>query len=168
MVATGETYGNDYEAWCYKLRDKSLLEGPPLDYWTSQAIVDTYPRSQELAITIFPTPAMSDEPERVFSSCGLMIRPHRSTISPKIVAAPQCLRSWSREGLVTYNIFNRMEARIATLERVFFRYECPMLYKPPVANSCERCGLTVNPVELNFLSSSSDIAGIVNTSSAIF
>jgi hypothetical protein len=60
---------------------------------------------------------MSDEPERVFSSCGIMIRPHQSSLSPKMIAASQCLRSWSREGLVTYNIFDRMDTRLATLEK---------------------------------------------------
>jgi hypothetical protein len=103
-----ESVGNDYEAWCCKPRDRSLIDRPPLDYWTSEAIASTYPRLQRLALTIFSIPAMSDEPERVFSSCGIMIRPHRSSLSPKMIAASQCLPSWSREGLVTYNIFDRM------------------------------------------------------------
>jgi hypothetical protein len=34
-----------------------------------------------------------------------------------MIAASQCLRSWSREGLVTYNIFDRMATRLATLEK---------------------------------------------------
>jgi hypothetical protein len=122
-----ESVGNDYEAWCCKPRDRSLIDRPPLDYWTSEAIASTYPRLQKLALTIFSIPAMSDEPERVFSSCGIMIRPHRSSLSPKMIAASQCLRSWSREGLVTYNIFDRMATRLATLEKETDAHEIQIL-----------------------------------------
>jgi hypothetical protein len=70
---------------------------------------------------------MSDEPERVFSSCGIMIRPDRSSLSPKMIATSQCLRSWSREGSVTYNIFDRMATRLPTLEKETDAYEIQIL-----------------------------------------
>lgn len=111
-----ELFEDDYKRWCRRPRDLSLVDRGPLEFWTSDAISASYPRLQRLALNIFTIPAMSDEPERVFSSCGCMITPHRSTLSPKHVCCCQCLRSRSREELVTFQIFDQMSNRLRTLD----------------------------------------------------
>ena len=69
-----------------------------------------------MALDVFTIPAMSDEPERVFSSTGLMVRPHRSRLSQKVVAMSQCLKNWSRQDLVTFQIFETMKERLQHVE----------------------------------------------------
>jgi hypothetical protein len=44
-----------------------------------------------------------------------------------MIAASQCLRGWSREGLVTYNISDRMATRLATLEKETDAHEIQIL-----------------------------------------
>lgn len=107
---------DDYTRWCRRPRDRSLIDRPPLEFWTSNAISTSYPRLQRLALNVFTIPAMSDEPERVFSSCGCMIAPHRSRLSAKNVCCCQCLKSWSREGLVNFQIFDHMNKRLMALD----------------------------------------------------
>lgn len=107
-----ELFEDDYKRWCRRPRDRSLIDGPPLEFWTRNAIITSYPRLQRLALNVFTIPAMSDEPERVFSSCGCMVVPHISTLSAKHICCCQCLRSWSREGLVTFQIFDQMSKRV--------------------------------------------------------
>jgi hypothetical protein len=69
-----------YQRWCQRPRDRFALESPPLEFWTSYAFKKTFPRLQKIALDVFTIPAMSDEPEKVFSSTGLMVRPHRSRL----------------------------------------------------------------------------------------
>jgi hypothetical protein len=107
---------DEYQQWCQRPRDRFALESPPLEFWTSYAIKKTFPRLQKMALDVFTIPAMSDEPERVFSSTGLMVRPHRSRLSQKIIAMSQCLRNWSRQDLVTFQIFDTMKERLQHVE----------------------------------------------------
>jgi hypothetical protein len=69
-----------------------------------------------MALDVFAIPAMSDELERVFGSTGLMVRPHRLRLSQKVVAMSQCLRNWSRQDLVTFQIFGTMKERLQHVE----------------------------------------------------
>jgi len=57
-------------------------------------------------------------PERVFSSTGILVRPYRSKLSVKTIAASQCLRSWSKEGIVTFQIFEKMKDRLQHIETI--------------------------------------------------
>jgi hypothetical protein len=66
---------DDYKRWCRRPRDRALIKQPPLSFWMSEPIQTAYPRLQKLALNLFTIPAMSDEPERVFSSAGAMITP---------------------------------------------------------------------------------------------
>jgi hypothetical protein len=69
-----------------------------------------------MALNVFTIPAMSDEPEKVFSSIGLMVRPHRPRLPQKVIAMSQCLRNWSRQDLVTFQIFKTMKERLQHVE----------------------------------------------------
>lgn len=73
----------------------------PLDWWSSVGVQQRYPRLSQMAIDLFTIPAMSDEPERTFSSTGLMVTPHRSRLSPEIIGQAQCLKSWQQQGIIS-------------------------------------------------------------------
>lgn len=71
-----------------------------LEWWSSREIQERYPRLSRMAIDLFTIPAMSDEPERTFSSTGIIITPHRSQLSPEIIGQAQCLKSWEKQGVI--------------------------------------------------------------------
>jgi hypothetical protein len=111
-----DSLDDEYQQWCQRPRDRFALESLPLEFWTSYAIKKTFPRLQKMALDVFTIPAISDEPERVFSSTGLMVRPHRSQLSHKVIAMSQCLGNWSRQDLVTFHIFETMKERLQHVE----------------------------------------------------
>ena len=45
-------------------------------------------------------PAMSDEPERVFSSAKLLISNVRNRLGDDIIEGSECLKSWIQQGLI--------------------------------------------------------------------
>ena len=53
-----------------------------------------------MAFDIFSIPAMSAEPERVFSLAGAMCSPRRNRLNAESIQACQCLRSWDNVGIV--------------------------------------------------------------------
>jgi hypothetical protein len=53
-----------------------------------------------MAVDLLSIPAMSDEPERLFSRLGLIITPHRNHIKQEAVQAIICLHSWDKSGLI--------------------------------------------------------------------
>jgi hypothetical protein len=54
-----------------------------------------------MAIDLFTIPAMSDGPERTFSSCSLMITSHRGSLESDVVGYTQCTKNWSRNGFIS-------------------------------------------------------------------
>ena len=47
-----------------------------------------------MALNLLSIPAMSAEPERLFSSCKITITDRRNKLSVKVIEALECLRSW--------------------------------------------------------------------------
>jgi hypothetical protein len=45
-------------------------------------------------------PAISDEPERVFSRLGLMITKRRNHLEQSTIQAAQCLHSWDKTKII--------------------------------------------------------------------
>ena len=54
-----------------------------------------------MAIDIYSVPAMSSEPERVFSRAKHTISDHRASLKSKIIELLKCLKSWFRLGIFT-------------------------------------------------------------------
>jgi hypothetical protein len=73
----------------------------PIPYWISKLTV--WPQLAQMALDVYSTPAMSDEPERVFSSGGALLVPRRRQLSAGHVREILCLRSWQDSGIVTLN-----------------------------------------------------------------
>jgi len=47
-----------------------------------------------MALDVFSIPAMSDEPERIFSLAGCMVIDRRNRLKADAVQAGQCLKNW--------------------------------------------------------------------------
>ena len=54
-----------------------------------------------MALDVYSTPAMSDEPERVFSIAGNVLAVRRRHLTSDAVHWPLCLRSWQRSEIIT-------------------------------------------------------------------
>jgi hAT family C-terminal dimerisation region len=53
-----------------------------------------------MAINILSIPAMSDEPERVFSGACCMILWERGQLDPKTIEMTECLKYWKKSGIL--------------------------------------------------------------------
>jgi len=70
----------------------------PIAYWKARR--QAYPRLSRMALDIFTIPAMSSEPERVFSIAGIMVTDRRNRLKAETIQAAQCLRWWQKDGVI--------------------------------------------------------------------
>ena len=64
------------------------------DWWLAAQQQAIYPNLSKMALNLLSIPAMSAEPERLFSSCKITITDRRNKLSVKVIEALECLRSW--------------------------------------------------------------------------
>ena len=64
-----------------------------LSWWLEEVQRRTYSNLSRFAIDILPIPAMSAEPERVFSGCWRTIKWQRMRLGVKVVEEGECLKS---------------------------------------------------------------------------
>ena len=90
--------GDQLDRW---LRDQLTTEGVnnPLEWWRVTGS-KYYPQLTQMALDLLSIPAMSDEPERLFSRLGLIITPRRNLLKQDAVQAIACLHSWDNNGLI--------------------------------------------------------------------
>jgi hypothetical protein len=100
---------DEYSVWCQQPRNP--LVNQPLSFWTTEVIQRQYPRLSRMAIDLFTIPAMSDEPERTFGSCSLMITSHRGSLESDVVEFTQCTKNWLKNGVITPHNFYWKEER---------------------------------------------------------
>lgn len=90
---------DEYQKW-KKLKPNLPYDHPfskdPFSYWFS--IQEKYPKLAQLAFDILSIPASSYDYERMFSELGDMLEPRRSKMSPQLIAAIQCVKSWRNNG----------------------------------------------------------------------
>lgn len=72
----------------------------PIQYWYSNR--QRWPRLALMAIDLFGIPAMSSEPERVFSDTGDVITSKRNRLHADIVGAGMCLKQWDKDGAIDW------------------------------------------------------------------
>jgi len=88
---------DEYEA--YLSRGHGKIKGSALDWWLRDEQRKAWPRLSQMAIDILSIPAMSDEPERVFSGARRTISWSRAKLGSTAIEQTQCLKSWMRSGL---------------------------------------------------------------------
>ena len=103
---------NEFEAWFHtdRLTSKDIDE---LEHYLAQSVVpdllrsacqwwlepsqcQMYPNLFRMAIELLSIPAMSAEPERLFSGAKLTISDQRASLQAQTIEATECLKSWFR------------------------------------------------------------------------
>jgi len=77
-----------------------LIKDPPIQYWQQQ--LQRWPHLTAMALDVYSTPVMSDEPERVFSEVGAALGTRRRLLSADSMKFTQCLKSWIRSGVINF------------------------------------------------------------------
>ena len=71
-----------------------------LTWWCNDTQRQRYPRLSHMAIDILSIPAMSDEPERVFSGARRTISWERGQLGPETIEMIECLKHWKKSGIL--------------------------------------------------------------------
>lgn len=71
-----------------------------LDWWLRQDHQEAYPVLSRFAVMVLSAPAMSDEPERVFSGARRTITWTRMQLGVENIEKTQCLKSWLKSELI--------------------------------------------------------------------
>ena len=88
-----------------------------LDQWLQLSQRRSYPNLSQMAIDILSIPAMSAEPERIFSGCRRIISWTRMRLGIKVIEEGECLKSWIRSGVVAgLRRLRDIEAQEAAIE----------------------------------------------------
>jgi hypothetical protein len=85
-------YQDEYIRYCESLPHHDFED--VRDWWLAAEQQAIYPNLSKMALNLLSIPAMSAEPERLFSSCKITITDRRNRLSVKVIEALECLRSW--------------------------------------------------------------------------
>jgi hypothetical protein len=78
--------------------DRSLpVDKSPIPYWVAKKNI--WPELAAMALDIYSVPAMSDEPERIFSQTGHILAPRRRRLTSKSMEQLMCMKSWLKQGV---------------------------------------------------------------------
>lgn len=77
----------------YEIRTSALT------WWCQDQQQKRWPRLSYMAIDILSIPAMSDEPERVFSGARRTISWERAQLSAENIERIECLKNWHKSGI---------------------------------------------------------------------
>ncbi|KAM0742705.1 hypothetical protein ACQRIT_002882 [Beauveria bassiana] len=72
----------------------------PLEWWCREEQGMEYPRLHQMALDVLSVPAMSDDPERVFSCTRRTISWGRARLSADTIEELQCLGNWVNNDLI--------------------------------------------------------------------
>ncbi|OAQ60846.1 transposase-like protein [Purpureocillium lilacinum] len=89
---------DEYAEWVASADPGDCLVDDPIQYWLLRR--RQYPRLSRMAIDLFSIPAMSSEPERIFSLAGQMVTAQRGRLKADLIGAAQCLSSWEKSGVI--------------------------------------------------------------------
>lgn len=80
------------------------IETSALSWWLNTQQRRRWPRLSQLAINVLSIPAMSSEPERVFSGGRRTISWERMQLGEDTIEVLECLKHWIRSGLVNSSL----------------------------------------------------------------
>ena len=96
---TGPSSQDEYEEYIAEMPTPNSDCTSPLSWWLSDAIQTRWPTLSKIAVDIQSIPAMSAEPERVFSGARRTISWERMQLGEESINRLECLKSWLRTGL---------------------------------------------------------------------
>ena len=88
---------DEYEI--YISQNPIQISGSALDWWLHDEQRESWPRLSQMTIDILSIPAMSAEPERVFSGARRTISWDRMQLGQEIIEKVECLKSWMRQNI---------------------------------------------------------------------
>ena len=71
-----------------------------LQWWAQDPQRKKWPKLSQMALDILSIPAMSNEPERVFSRARRTISWERFLLGEETIEATECLKHWKRSGIL--------------------------------------------------------------------
>jgi hypothetical protein len=71
-----------------------------IQWWSQEQYRKRWPRLSLMALDILSIPAMSDEPERVFSGARRTISWERMSLGASMIEATECLKHWKKSGIL--------------------------------------------------------------------
>jgi hypothetical protein len=78
------------------------VEVDSITWWMEPTQRATYPNLSVMAFDILSIPAMSAEPERLFSGAGITVTERRNRLDAETSEALECLKSWLRSHCTTW------------------------------------------------------------------
>jgi hypothetical protein len=90
---------NELDAYLTDRRETDLSI-VPFKYWMRPSVKAQYPKLSRMAIDLLSIPAMSAEPERIFSLAGVTLSPRRNRLTEDALEAVTCLANWGRNSLI--------------------------------------------------------------------
>ncbi len=85
---------DEYERYCQAERTYGFTSA--LSWWLEETQQKNYPNLSKMAVDILSIPAMSAEPERLFSASKLTVTDRRNRLGTDVMEALECLKSWLR------------------------------------------------------------------------
>ncbi|EFZ03047.2 Ribonuclease H-like protein [Metarhizium robertsii ARSEF 23] len=85
---------DEYERYCKSERTYGFTSA--LSWWLEETQQKNYPNLSKMAVDILSIPAMSAEPERLFSGAKITITDRRNRLGSDVIEALECLKSWFR------------------------------------------------------------------------
>ena len=95
-------------------RHPSLSIGDsPIAYWTGNR--SRWPELASMALDIFAVPAMSDAPERVFSTAGDVLSPRRRLLQSETLGRLMTLKPWISSDVIALDesLFDRLSSVVS-------------------------------------------------------
>jgi hypothetical protein len=87
-----------------------------MEFWQTKLHTSRSSHLSRMALPIHSIPAMSAEVEPVFSSSKILLSDQRNRLSDDVIAAVECLKSWSKEGLVEAPQIENLQLMLTALE----------------------------------------------------
>ncbi|RKK77084.1 hypothetical protein BFJ70_g17600 [Fusarium oxysporum] len=90
--------GDEYSDWFRDVHksDQNILD--PISYWYEKR--EEYPRLSQMALDVLSVLPMSADVERLFSTCGRMVRDDRARLDASTIGMTQTVRSWHCGGYI--------------------------------------------------------------------
>ncbi|KAG7418723.1 hypothetical protein Forpi1262_v016416 [Fusarium oxysporum f. sp. raphani] len=90
--------GDEYSDWFRDIHksDQNILD--PISYWYERR--EEYPRLSQMALDVLSVLPMSADVERLFSTCGRMVRDDRARLDASTIGMTQTVRSWHCGGYI--------------------------------------------------------------------
>jgi len=95
------TNQDEYDDYCSEMPYDIKIS--PLQWWSQEPQIKRWPRLSLFAREVLSIPAMSDEPERVFSGGRRTISWERMQLGVSNIERIECMKSWHRSNILEEN-----------------------------------------------------------------